>query len=73
MYRQTYPYCDYFDQGHAFILKRTPFARAWGAIAGLELRIGDRAFHSSGIDEKLLYIDQGHRVYQAAYPVRRTY
>jgi trehalose-phosphatase len=41
-----------------FIVQRTPFAGAWGAIAGLELRVGNRAFLSNGIDEKLQYIDQ---------------
>jgi trehalose-phosphatase len=42
----------------AFILPRTPFAHAWAAIAGLELRIGTRVIRPKNVDEGLPFLHQ---------------
>lgn len=36
-----------------FILPRTPFARAWCGIAGLEMKIGDRVVKAAGVEAAL--------------------
>jgi trehalose-phosphatase len=56
--RKQVPIAMITTKDMSFIVPRTLFAYAWGAIAGLELRIGDRIFHSTGVDEKLTYLDQ---------------
>lgn len=40
----------------AFILPRTPFANSWGAIAGLEIKIGSTVFKAPGVQRALPYI-----------------
>lgn len=42
----------------AFVLPRTPFAHAWAAIAGLELRIGTRVIQPQNIDAGLPFLNQ---------------
>jgi trehalose-phosphatase len=52
----------------SFILPRTLFAHAWGAIAGLEMKIGSQLFTSEGVAEGLPFLDQAlnhTRQYQA--------
>ncbi len=39
-----------------FILPRTPFANVWGAIAGLEIKIGNTVVRASGMEKALPYI-----------------
>jgi HAD superfamily hydrolase (TIGR01484 family) len=41
-----------------FILPRTDFANAWGAIAGLEMKIGSQVFKASGVEEALPHLNQ---------------
>ena len=40
----------------SFILPRTPCANAWGAIAGLEIKIGSTVVKTSGMEKALPYI-----------------
>ncbi|MFH0847196.1 MAG: hypothetical protein V1894_03970 [Chloroflexota bacterium] len=40
----------------SFILPRTPFARAWAGIAGLEIKIGERILRDPCVSEALPYI-----------------
>jgi hypothetical protein len=40
----------------SFILPRTPFASAWCAIAGLEIKIGSAVVKASGMEKALPYI-----------------
>ncbi len=42
----------------SFILPRTPFADAWGAIAGIELKIGSELFISHGVGDVLAFLTQ---------------
>jgi trehalose-phosphatase len=41
-----------------FILPRTLFAHAWGAIAGLEMKIGSQLFISQGVEDGLPILNQ---------------
>jgi HAD superfamily hydrolase (TIGR01484 family) len=41
-----------------FILPRTPFASAWAAIAGLEIKIGTELFTSRGVGDVLSFLHQ---------------
>ncbi len=42
----------------AFILPRTLFAHAWGAIAGLEMKIGSQIYTAQGVEEGLPFLIQ---------------
>jgi hypothetical protein len=44
-----------------FILPRTPFASAWSAIDGLELKIGSELFISKGVGDVLTFLNQSLR------------
>jgi trehalose-phosphatase len=39
-----------------FILPRTPFAHAWGAIAGLEMKVGSVLFKDQQVEDALPYL-----------------
>jgi len=41
-----------------FIIPRTLFAYGWGAIAGLEMRVGSQLFFPSGLEKTLSYLIQ---------------
>lgn len=41
-----------------FITSRTPFARAWSAIGGLETRVGRRILRNESLESKLLAVSQ---------------
>ena len=43
----------------SFIIPRTPFAQAWSAIGGLEMRIGKRVLKSERLEHMLASISQG--------------
>lgn len=40
----------------SFVVKRTPFARAWSGIGGLEMKIGDVVTSTSCLKEKMPYV-----------------
>jgi trehalose-phosphatase len=41
-----------------FILPRTSFAQAWGAIAGLEMKVGSNLFKTKNVEEGMPYLRQ---------------
>ncbi len=56
--RKSIPVCVITAKDLPFILPRTTFAQAWGAIAGLEMKAGSQLFSPKGLKEALSPLNQ---------------